>query len=215
MIKLFHPFNLLLDEINEGEVVIVEYNTAANVDLLPFQFLEFEDSVLIVMGDRLSLKLLSLLKVLKEKIEIRGSIILISNNPIEFEGFEISTIKPVTLNTVLSEIYGFIKDRGLDDGVVVIWGTEQMGLYVDLSDAIKEFAKLKSSMPGMTVVEFINFEAVDEKDLAIIESAATTIFRLEGKLSERGIERRIAILKSINPIKKEVAEFEPWNLGLR
>lgn len=215
MIKLFHPFNLLLDEINEGEVVIVEYNTAANVDLLPFQFLEFEDSVLIVMGDRLSLKLLSLLKVLKEKIEIRGSIILISNNPIEFEGFEISTIKPVTLNTILSEIYGFIKDRGLDDGVVVIWGTEQMGLYVDLSDAIKEFAKLKSSMPGMTVVEFINFEAVDEKDLAIIESAATTIFRLEGKLSERGIERRIAILKSINPIKKEVAEFEPWNLGLR
>jgi len=215
LIKLFHPFNLLLDEINEGEVVIVEYNTAANVDLLPFQFLEFEDSVLIVMGDRLSLKLLSLLKVLKEKIEIRGSIILISNNPIEFEGFEISTIKPVTLNTILSEIYGFIKDRGLDDGVVVIWGTEQMGLYVDLSDAIKEFAKLKSSMPGMTVVEFINFEAVDEKDLAIIESAATTIFRLEGKLSERGIERRIAILKSINPIKKEVAEFEPWNLGLR
>jgi len=209
LIELLYPFNLVLNNISKGEIVVVEYNTLANVDMLPFYFLKHEKSILIIIGDRLALKLMNLIKILG--IEIKGSIILISNNPIEIEGVNIKTVRPISLNMFLSEIYEYLKKNEMEDGIVVFWGTDQIDLYFDINEAVREIAKLKGSMPDMTIIDFVNFESIEKRLLSIIESGATTIFRLEGKLKDNGIERRIAVLKSINPIEKEVSEYELKN----
>jgi hypothetical protein len=216
MIRLVEPLNGVVDSLIRGEFVIVEYNSLSNIPLLPLLMcLSSEKSLLIEVGDKLNVKITALLEALKDRYLDAFSrlskvpIINISNYPLQIKGLNVINIPLSELTRVMSKLYSYIKDD-YEDYVIVINGLEQMILYFDVKDALREIAGFKVTLPESTVIGFLNYDVVDSKNLALIESLATTVIRLVGVVDiDNGKIRKIAyIVKTVNPVKCEMTEVE-------
>jgi hypothetical protein len=85
-----------------------------------------------------------------------------------------------------------------------------MTLYFDVKDALREIAGFKVTLPESTVIGFLNYDVVDSKTLALIESLATTVIRLVGvaDTSNGKIRKIVYVVKTVNPVKCEMMEVE-------
>lgn len=208
-IPLPYPLSLLQDFILCKEVVLIEYNTAANIELLPYIFfakLQTDNKLLINIGDRTALKVQTLIDI--TGLKISGRIVYISNYQIELPNLIRIPISDV--QTVISKIYEQI--RNFDKGVIIINGTEQAEIYWDLNEILTELLKIKRAIPDTTLICFINHDAVSKDKLTLFEGASTTVFRLNGFLMDDSIKRHAYILKTINHIKSEAVEYDPYEL---
>ncbi len=213
MINLPKPLNLVLDRIVEGEVVLVEYNSLSNMELLPLKLTSIGKTVFVEIGDKLHVKLYALVNALKDSnpdlLEAirKTPIISVSNFSMAFPGFNIVNVPLNEITRIISNFYSFMKDRR-ENHLLIICGMEQIALHFDIQSFLKEFAGLKVALPSVTFIGFLNYDAIDRRDLAIFESMSTTVIRMEGSLDlkDRRIRKYIYIVKSINPVKCEVAE---------
>jgi len=123
--------------------------------------------------------------------------------------FNIINIPLNEITKIISKFYSFMKDSR-ENYLLVMCGIEQIALHVDLQSFLKEFAGLKVALPSVTFIGFLNYDAVDKKTLAIFESMSTTAIRIEGKvdIEHKKIKKYVYVIKSINPIKCEVAEID-------
>jgi len=216
MTRLVEPLNSVVDSLIRGEFVIVEYNSLSNIPLLPLLMcLSSEKSLLIEVGDKLNVKITALLKALKDRYPDAFSrlskipIINISNYPLHIEGLNVINIPLSELTRVMSKLYSYVKDD-YEDYVIVINGLEQMILYFDVKDTLREIAGFKVTLPESTVIGFLNYDVVDSKTLALIESLATTVIRLVGvaDISNGNIREIVYVVKTVNPVKCEMMEVE-------
>ena len=215
MINLPKPLNLVLDKIVEGEVVLVEYNSLSNIELLPLKLASMGKSVFVEVGDKLHVKLYALINALKNKdpelLETirKTPIISVSNFILKLPEFNIINIPLNEITKIISKFYSFMKDSR-ENYLLVMCGIEQIALHLDINCFLREFAGLKVALPSVTFIGFLNYDAVDRKTLAIFESMSTTAVRIEGKvdIEHKKIRKYIYVIKSINPIKCEVAEID-------
>jgi len=214
-VSLPKPIGDILEAIIKGEYLIVEYNSIADVSLLPLRLTLLDNTILIVLGDKIHTKLYALMEALKEidpnlldKL-VKTPIISISNVTLKFPNLNIINIPLSELTGVISKLYTFIKD-GYEDWLIVSEGLEQLTLYFDTKSALKELASLKTALPNTTLIGFLNYDAVDKKTLALFESCATSVVRIEGwiDLELNRIKKRIYVIKSIGKVKKGVAEID-------
>ncbi len=215
MIKLPKPLNLVLNRIVEGEVVLIEYNSLSNIDLLPLKLTSIGNSVFVEIGDKLQVKLYALINALKDtEPELldairKTPIISVSNFAMSFPGFNIVNVPLNEITKMISKFYSFMKDSR-ENHLLVICGIEQIALHFDIQNFLREFAGLKVALPSVTFVGFLNYDAVDKRDLAIFESMATTVVRIEGAvdMERKKIRKYIYPIKSINPVRCDVAEIK-------
>lgn len=204
--KLVFPLNELLDDVADGELVLVEYDSIAQDTLLPLRLATENEGILVEIGDRLSVKIPALLELKDVRNKLRKLKILnVSNYPIELEGFDIKNVKFDDLLSVMSNIYEFLRRFG-EKKVIVIEGFEMLALYYNIKSVLKDFAGLKVMLPHSTMFYFVNYEVIERRYLAIIESLATTVIRFTGVLKENGIVKRMYILKSVRRPKKTYHE---------
>ncbi len=214
MLDLPKPINLVLKRIVEGEVVLIEYNSLSNVELLPFRLVSMGKSVFVEIGDKLHVKLYALLKALKgEMPELldairRTPIISVSNFVSEFPGFNIVNVPLNEITKIISKFYSFMKDSR-ENNLLILSGIEQIDLHFDIRCFLRELAGLKVALPSVTFIGFLNYDALDRRSLAIFESMATSVVRIEGVVDVRRkkINKYIYLVKSINPTKCEVAKI--------
>ncbi len=214
MLDLPKPINLVLKRIVEGEVVLIEYNSLSNVELLPFRLVSMGKSVFVEIGDKLHVKLYALLKALKgEMPELldaikKTPIISVSNFVSEFPGFNIVNVPLNEITKIISKFYSFMKDSR-ENNLLILSGIEQIDLHFDIRCFLRELAGLKVALPSVTFIGFLNYDALDRRSLAIFESMATSVVRIEGVVDVRRkkINKYIYLVKSINPTKCEVAKI--------
>ena len=213
MLELPKPINLVLDKIVKGEFVLVEYNSLSNIELLPFKLISVGKSVFVEIGDKLHVKLYALMNALKDEMPelldaIRKTpIISVSNFALSYPGFNIVNVPLNEATKIISKFYSFMKDS-YEDNLLIICGIEQIALHFDIQNFLREFAGLKVALPSVTFIGFLNYDAVDRRTLAIFESMATTVVRIEGvvDVKHKKIKKYIYVVKSINPTKCEVAK---------
>ncbi len=215
MLDLPKPINLVLKRIVEGEVVLIEYNSLSNVELLPFRLVSMGKSVFVEIGDKLHVKLYALLKALKgEMPELldairRTPIISVSNFVSEFPGFNIVNVPLNEITKIISKFYSFMKDSR-ENHLLILSGIEQIDLHFDIRCFLRELAGLKVALPSVTFIGFLNYDALDRRTLAIFESMATSVIRIQGVVDVRRkkINKYIYLVKSINPTKCEVVKID-------
>ncbi len=215
LIELPKPLSIILERIVEGEVVLIEYNTLSNIDLLPLKLTAIGNSVLVEIGDKLHVKLYALLNALKntnpELLEIirRTPIMSVSNFSVSFPGFNIINVPLNEITKMISKFYSFMKDSR-ENCHLIISGIENISLHYDILSFLKEFAGLKVALPNVTFISFLNYNAIDRRILAMFESLSTTVFRIEGRvdINRREIRKYLYPVKSINPVKFEVVELD-------
>ncbi len=204
--RLIYPLNELLEDVADGELVLVEYDSVSQEPLLPLKLATENEGILVEIGDRLSVKIPALLDLndIRDKMG-KLKILNVSNYPIELEGFDIKNVKLDDLLSVMSNVYEFLKNFGRDR-VVVIEGFEMLALYYNVKSVLKDFAGLKVMLPHSTMFYFVNYEVIERRYLAIIESLATTVIRFTGVLKENGIVKRMYLLKSVRRPKRTYHE---------
>lgn len=214
MIELPKPLNLVLSRIVEGEIVLIEYNSLSNVDLLPLKLTSIGNSVFVEIGDKLHVKLYALINALKdtdpELLDAvrRTPIISVSNFTIGIPGFNIVNVPLNEITKMFSKFYSFMKDSR-DNHLVVVCGIELIALHFDIQNFLRELAGLKVALPSVTFIGFLNYDAVDKRVLAIFESMATTVVRMEGvvDIKRKKIKKYMYPIKSINPVRCDVVEI--------
>ncbi len=215
LIELPKPLSLILERIVEGEVVLVEYNTLSNIELLPLKLTAIGNSVLVEIGDKLHVKLYALVNALKntdpqllDAIK-KTPILSVSNFSISFPGFNIINVPLNEITKIISKFYSFMKDSR-ENYFLIISGIETITIHFDINCFLREFAGLKVALPSVTFIGFLNHDAVDKKVLAIFESLSTTVVRIEGivDVDRKEIKKYLYPVKSINPVKFEVVELD-------
>ncbi len=215
LIELPKPLSLILERIVEGEVVLVEYNTLSNVELLPLKLTAIGNSVLVEIGDKLHVKLYALVNALKnmdpkllDAIK-KTPILSVSNFSVSFPGFNIINVPLNEITKMISKFYSFMKDSR-ENYFLIISGIENISIYFDINCFLREFAGLKVALPSVTFIGFLNYDAVDRKVLAMFESLSTTVVRIEGivNVDRKEIKKYLYPVKSINPVKFEVVELD-------
>jgi len=195
--KLVEPISYLLEDVLEGEVVLVEYDSVSQFPLLPLKIAVENCGILVEIGDKLSVKVPLIERVEKLK---NIKILNVSNYKIDLEGLEIYNVPLSEQTSVTSEIYRFLNEnRGK---VIVIDGIDVLFIYYNIKEVLKDLAGLKIALSDSTIFFFVNYEIMMKRDLALLESIATTIVRFRGFLG-REIVRYGYILKTLSPIRCE------------
>ncbi len=215
LIELPKPLSIILEKIVEGEVVLIEYNTLSNIELLPLKLTAMGNSVLVEIGDKLHVKLYALVNALKntnpELLEIikKTPIMSVSNFSISFPGFNIINVPLNEITKMISKFYSFMKDSR-ENYLLIISGIENISLHFDMVCFLREFAGLKVMLPNVTFIGFLNYDAIDKRMLAIFESLSTTVVRIEGRvdINKKEIKKYLYPVKSINPVKFEIVELD-------
>jgi len=207
MIRLPSPINLILDGIESGGFMLIEYNSLSEIEFLSIDMLKIEHVILIEIGDKLHIKIPALLKFMNRSLKV--IIISISSFPLEIPNFEVINIPLDDLTKILSKIYSFLKD-GYKDWIIVLSSIDQVMLYLDVREFLRELARLTKALPNLTIIGFLNYDVVDKMTLSLLESISTTVVRAEGRIDfgMKRIRRFIYVVKSVNPHKKEMVEYE-------
>ncbi len=211
MLELPDPVNRVLRRIVEGEILLIEFNSFSNVELLPFEFCTIGKTVFIEIGDKLHVKLYALSKALRSDLLDRlkeTPIISVSNFYISVQDFNIINIPFNEITKIISKFYSFMRDKSEND-LLILSGIEQIALHFDIYSFMREFAGLKVALPSVTFILFVNYDAIDNRTLAVLESLSTSTVRLEGKVDfdSKRIRKYIYLVKSIDPGSCEIAEI--------
>lgn len=203
--KLIEPLNLLLDGISDREFALIEYDSISQYPLLPLKLVvENYPSIFVEFGDKLSVKIPALIEKnsgIYEKLR-KIRIINVSNYKFESECLNICNIPLAEFGNIMSEIYSNIKEF-CEECLIVLEGIEILPLYFSLKNILKGLVGLKITLHNSTIVCFVNYDVLDLKNLALLESISTTVVRFRGILKENSIERYGYVLKSLNDIKRE------------
>ncbi len=200
--KLVEPLNKLLEDVTSGEFVLVEYDSISQFPLLPLKLAVENEGVLVEIGDKLSVKIPALLKRFegyKEKLK-KLKILNVSNYKLEIEGFDIHNVPLAELMSVITNIYSVLTENR--DKIIVIDGMEILFMYYKTKNVLKDIAGLKITLSNSTIFCFVNYEVMLKRDLALLESLATTVLRFKGVLG-REIVRYGYVIKTLSPIRSE------------
>jgi len=212
MLELPDPVSRVLKRIVEGEILLVEFNSFSNVELLPFEFCSIGKTVFIEIGDKLHVKLYALMKALNDSDLLdrlrRTPIISVSNFYVSVPGFNIINIPFNEITKIISKFYSLMRDKS-ENNLLILSGIEQIALHFDIYGFMREFAGLKVALPSVTFILFVNYDAVERRTLAVLESLSTSVVRLEGRVDfDSGrVRKYVYLVKSIDPASDAIAEI--------